>query len=92
MSTGLLFVALCLASYRVWRLFGKDDITEPVRSRLPMFIQKPLACAWCAGSWTAVAATYSTHRWLVRLGPHWLLWAVAVSCIVGLIATVLDRD
>lgn len=89
-SAPLLFVALSLASYRVWRLAGRDDITEPIRSHLPGFLQKLVRCEWCLGSYVSVASVYATHRWLVVLRPHWLLWAVAVSCVVGLIGTRLD--
>ena len=92
LTAALLFVALSLASYRVWRLVGKDDITVFMRAplmrantRLSNWVLKGLTCPWCFGTWVSVAAVYATHRWLVPLHPHWLLWAVAVSCAVGLI-------
>lgn len=94
MSSALLFVALCLASYRVWRLAGKDEITQFWRGKIALRSElawKLIECEWCLGSWLSVAAVYSTHRWLVPLEPHWLLWAVAVSCVVGLIGTAVDK-
>lgn len=95
MSDVLLFAALALSSYRVWRLIGKDDITEPIRARIfsethgavRRYLHDLITCAWCAGTWVSLAAVYATHRWLVRLSPHWLLWAVAVAAVVGLIDT-----
>lgn len=90
MSPALLFIALALASYRVWRLLGRDDITEPLRAPLPTFVLKGLTCPWCFGTWVAIASVYATHRWLVPLEPHWLLWAVAVASVVGFLGEI-DR-
>lgn len=101
MSGSLLFVALCLASYRTWRFVAKDDITQPVRALV--FINKTkqarfgsldslVDCEWCLGTWLSLAAVYATHRWLVPLDPHWLLWAVAVSCVVGFFGKLDDHD
>lgn len=94
MSSALLFVALCLASYRVFRLIAADDITQPARDLV--FVTRDgkdrfswwhdlVTCEFCGGTWVSLAAVYATHRWLVPLEPHWLLWAVAVSCVVGFI-------
>ena len=85
-----LFVMLSLAVYRVRRLIAKDDISAPIRIRLPDPIRKWLECDWCGASWISIGAVYATHRWLIRLGPHWLLWAVAVACVVGLVGERLD--
>jgi hypothetical protein len=89
-SSALLFIALSLASYRAWRLLGRDDITAFARQPLPLFINKGLTCPWCAGTWIAIASVYATHRWLVPLGPHWLLWAIAVAAVVGFLGEI-DR-
>jgi hypothetical protein len=99
MSESLLFVALCFAAYRVFRLIGKDDITEPVRAAafgdatgaVRRYARDLVCCSWCAGTWLSLAAVYSTHRWLVELEPHWLLWAVGVACVVGFLGMVDDR-
>ena len=91
MPSALLFVALSLACYRLWRLAGKDDITQALRRPLPSFVLAGLTCPWCFGSWLSFGAVYATHRWLVALHPHWLLWAIAVSCAVGLIGENLDQ-
>ena len=91
MTNALLFVALSFASYRLWRLIGKDEITAPLRAPMHGKLLELVTCEWCLGTWLSFAAVYSTHRWLVVLKPHWLLWAVAVSCAVGLLGTAVDR-
>lgn len=91
MSDALLFVLLVLGAFRLWRLVGKDDITEPLRRPLPNLLLKGLTCAWCAGTWTAVGVTYAVHRYVVDLDP-WLLWAGAVAALVGLIGDKVDTD
>lgn len=89
MSSWLLFVALSLSVYRVWRLVGKDDITAPIRDKLGTgWVRQGAECPWCLGTWLSIASVYATHRWLVVLRPHWLLWAVGVACVVGLIGNV----
>lgn len=97
MSSALLFIALSLAVYRVFRLIGRDDITASFRDwvsdrlkRVPKLLLF-LTCEWCLGTWLSLASVYSTHRWLVPLEPHWLLWSVAVACVVGLIGTAVDK-
>lgn len=91
MNAPLLFVALSLASYRVWRLIGRDSITEPLRRPMRGKLAELVTCEWCSATWLSLASVYSTHRWLTELRPHWLLWAVAVSSAVGLLGSLDER-
>lgn len=97
MSPALLFVALSLAAFRVWRLIGRDSITEPVRDWIgdrfkpTSKLLELLTCSWCLGTWIALLATFAVHHWLVTLEPHWLLWAVAVAGVVGLLGLIDEK-
>lgn len=83
-----MFVLLVGGSYRTWRFFGRDDITAPFRDRLPALVAKGVSCAWCLGTWIAVAGAFLVHRYATALPGHWLWWAVAVACGVGLMERV----
>ena len=96
MTSALLFFALTLATYRVWRFVGLDSITEFARDRLlgdaesvlRRYLHDLVICPWCAGTWIAVGGTYATHRYVTSLEPHWLLWAVAVAGVVGFLGDI----
>lgn len=85
------FVLLTLACYRVWRLVGKDDITAPLRVRLPSIVVQGVSCNCCAGTWISLVGVWLADRYVIALSGHWLLWAVAVSCAVCLLDG-LDGD
>lgn len=92
------FVLLCLAVYRVFRLIARDDITSPLRKplhlgdgRVRAWLRSGAECPWCLGSWLSVGATYVTHRYVYAMHPHWLLWAVAVACVVGFLGELDGR-
>lgn len=95
--SALLFVGLCLGSYRLWRLIGKDDITEPGRQFLfgdasgfvRRYARDLVCCPWCAGTWVSLLVTYLVHRYVTMFDP-WPLWAGAVACVVGLIGNKVD--
>lgn len=99
MADALVFVMLSLASYRVWRLVGKDDITGGLRVFFYKHLPKALkdwfvaliTCPWCAGTWIALLLTWATDHFLRNLPVNWFGWAVAVSCVVGLLSG-LDDD
>ena len=84
MNDPLLFLLLVLVSYRLWRLLGRDSITDRARDRLPKVIATPLACPWCAGSWCAFAVVGLT--WFFHPLPLPGLWFPAVACGVGLVS------
>lgn len=88
MTYPFLFVLLIGASYRIYRLIGRDDITAGLREKLPERAQEPLACPWCLGSWVSfgVVGIY----WYAYELPVPILWALAVACVVGLIGSSLD--
>jgi hypothetical protein len=98
MTGALLFVALCLGSYRLWRLIGKDDITQPARDVLAKetagtvrrYLLLLVSCSFCAGTWISLAVVYAVHRWWSHL-DLWLLWAVAVAGVVGLLGMIDDK-
>lgn len=87
----LLFVVLSLATFRLWRLIGKDDISAGIRAKLPAVVAKPVSCPWCSGSWLSIAATFAVDRWLVFLDPWWPLWAAGVAAVVGFLGE-MDRE
>lgn len=91
MTSALLFIALCFAAWRTWRLIGRDDITGFIRAKLPDFVLVGVQCPFCLGTWIAVASTYLVHRYVQVLEPHWLLWAVAVAGGVGLLGLVDEK-
>lgn len=74
-----------LAAYRVWRLIGQDDITEPFRDWLnytiqPLWPLQLVVCGWCAGTWISIGVAY---------GAASLGWVVSPPLLVGLAAAVL---
>lgn len=94
------FLLMCLASYRVWRLIGLDDVTRRPRNWLldrlefgaedrdaTVFAQF-ITCPWCAGFWVSCAVVGVTAQ--VTNVPMPVLQAAAVSCVVGLIGGNLD--
>lgn len=96
MSVGLLVASLLIgvAVFRVWRIIGKDQITEFVRvwliqreGRISVFALDLIGCAWCLGFWLAGAATIliAIGRWTVL--ETLLVWAAA-SGIAGLLGEV----
>jgi hypothetical protein len=74
---------VALAAYRLWRLVGQDDITEPFRfwlERLPWVWPLHLVtCGWCAGTWTALG---------VAFGASALGWIHSPPLLLGLAAAV----
>lgn len=90
MADWFVFILLTLACYRVWRLIGMDDVSAPLRLKLPDVVSKPLECQWCAASWVSLAGVYLADRYVTELSGHWLLWAVAVSCAVGFLGKLDD--
>lgn len=94
----VLLITLALASYRLWRILGKDSITEPIRAHLDrsarentrwaVWMADLIECPWCLGFWIAGAVVANLWPWdtLAELAVAWL----AVSCLVGLIGARLD--
>lgn len=77
-------VLIALASYRLWRLVGQDDITAPWREKLPAGKLYDLTtCPWCLGSWITFAVTAVTAQVTSVALP--VLVALAAATVVGLI-------
>lgn len=77
-------VIAALAAYRLWRLIGRDTISDGVRGRLPEKPRHWVECPWCGGSWVTfgVAVAVFTVGW-ATLWPF--LFALAVATLVGLV-------
>lgn len=98
MSDALLFVLVCLASYRLWRLAALDDLPplEWLRGRFEGWTDvhhgpewsAGIACGWCSGSWVAAAVVAAV--WSVHPLPLPALWFGAVAAVVGLVAKAAE--
>jgi hypothetical protein len=77
-------LVLGLVVYRVWRLIGRDVISEPLRlylERSPRVLDL-VDCPWCLGTWlTIIAGLVTTETGLTSTSP-WLLIPAAAT-IVG---------
>lgn len=76
-----------VASYRLWRLFSEDSITETPREwvleRSPEKMRELVECPWCAGSWWAFGVTWATD---VVVGlPAPVLVALGAATVVGVL-------
>jgi hypothetical protein len=81
------FVIVTAAAARIWWLFAKDDITEPIRLRLHWRIADWLGCPWCAGFWITAAAVAAFHLGL----PLWPYEIFAASLVVAIAAMLTAR-
>lgn len=88
MTPLLMYVLLVAASYRIWRFLAEDDITTTVRLKLPDKVVQPLRCAWCAGFWISLVVVVLVDS--LHGLPLPVLWVLAVSTGVGLIAHATD--
>ncbi len=73
-----------LAAYRLWRLIGRDSISEGFRGRLPERVRSWVECHWCGGSWVTFGVV------IVVFAVGWpALWSVllalAAAALVGLV-------
>jgi hypothetical protein len=85
--TAYVLVVVALAAARVWVLVGKDEITEPVRDRLPARVAGWLECPYCAGAWVAFGAVGAFYLGV----PLWVFEAFAVAMAVVIVALVMGR-
>lgn len=91
--SAVLLAVMALASYRLWRFVGRDQVPGALignwlaahRSRRLFDL---LTCPWCLGAWISFAVVAVTAQLVVLVLP--VLQALAVACLVGLIAQV-DR-
>lgn len=97
--SGLGFAMLSLTAFRIWRLVGKDDITQPGRDficretagSVRRYLRKLIECNWCSGTWIALATVYVAERWFADLTPHWLWWGIAAAAVVGFLGEIDAR-
>lgn len=85
-----------LASYRIWRLIGHDEITEPWlwgplrKSENPVaqFLDSLITCSWCLGFWFNTGISAALWLWTPLVDTWWAaaLQALAGSAITGLTA------
>lgn len=77
-------VIAALAAYRLWRLFGRDSLTEGLRGRLPERPRHWIECHWCGGSWVTFAVVLAVF--VIGWPALWpLLFAFAAATLVGLV-------
>lgn len=91
MPEALLFVALSLGVFRLWRFLGRDEITQAFHSRIPGKLGDGWRCPFCLGTWLSLGMTWLAHRYVGTLEPHWLVWGVAVAAVVGFLGQIDDR-
>lgn len=93
-----------LVTYRIWRLLAVDEITEPCRYWLSTrkgtfwaWLYKGLTCPWCFGLWLSAIVGLSVWSYSGAAGPPttafalWLASTMAISTLVGVIATIVER-
>jgi hypothetical protein len=101
MPDGMLIAVILigLASYRLWRIVGRDQIADPIRvwlinreGRFWTFVGDLLHCAWCLGWWLAGAITVALF-WGSPLLHIALIWcgASAVAGLLGMLDDLLSR-
>ena len=78
-------VIVALIAYRLWRIAGRDTITEPIRKHLEGmwggWVLEGVTCAWCLGFWLSLAVAYFSD--MVGLIHHPLAVGLAASTLVG---------
>lgn len=89
MHEAALFLVLTLATFRAWRLLGRDDLTAKPRGKLPSWLAAPVSCPWCAPVWLAAAAVFTVDRWFQPLALP-VLWWGAVAAVCGFLGEI-DR-
>lgn len=80
-------IVIGLASYRLFRLFSLDAITEAPRewvyAHTPGWVEDLGSCCWCLGSWWAFGLTWATDYYVGLPVP--VLVALAAAAVVGLV-------
>lgn len=78
------FVLLALAAWRVWWLIGEDDLTEPLRARVPWQKARDwIECPYCSGAWVAGAVWVSWTLW-----PRFSVWFATVWAVAAVVVFV----
>ena len=95
--TGIEFVLVALAAFRVTRLVVFDQLTEPLRDHTVYklsddgfsgWVRDLFDCAWCAGFW--IAGLFAIGWALNEQATLWVALPFAISAVTGLIARNLD--
>lgn len=85
-------IALCiaLASWRLWRLFALDTITEFIRARMTegSWPWTFLTCPWCSGTWIT-AGLWGLAWWQLHFAAPGLVLGAACA-LTGVFGT-LDK-
>jgi len=87
--TPFVFVLVALAAYRTWKLIGDDDITAPMRARLPVAWHAFHASPWCAGFYVVAGWFAAWELW--PDGAETAAVPFAAATAVGVLATVQNR-
>jgi hypothetical protein len=76
-----------VASYRLFRLFSIDAVTETPRewvyAHTPDWVEDLGSCSWCAGSWWAFGVTWLTDATIGLPAP--VLVALGAATVVGVL-------
>lgn len=79
-------IAITAISYRLWRIVGRETLTQPIRDRMKGMWLEWATCAWCSGLWCC-AVVYFAWTYL----PQALMMPIALiagaSTIVGLLGS-----
>lgn len=69
-------IIVALVAYRVWRLIGRDDVTDRIRPSWAM-----LNCSWCLGTWVTIAVGLATFYFDLTMTSPWLLIPAAAALV-----------
>lgn len=88
-----------LVAFRLYRLAGIDDITEPLhgrinaasgRNRAAAWVAELMACAWCLGFWFSAIVTGTGWALGVFTPYEAVTVTLAASAVCGIVARI-DR-
>lgn len=87
--TTLVFVLIVLASFRAWRLIGRDDITSFARRPMPELALKGVTCPWCLGLWVTIGVGAAVHAFVYDLVRGVVLNRIGFVALVVAAASAL---
>lgn len=87
--TAELVLLIAAASWRIWRLIARDDVTDWARSKISGWPLALVECAWCLGTWIALAVTFAVDH-VQPMPTPWLI-AGAAAALVGLTEEITQR-
>lgn len=96
MTLWLLLIVAALATFRLTVLVNQDYITDTPRkwlqARLPEKLGYMIGCPWCASFWLAIPVSYVVVWWPASRVVWFVLLALALSAVAGLLAKAHPPD